>query len=229
MLQDIHIDLGTRTDDAIANVQIWCTNNAIAKRLYTLLVPALPEAHVHLLERWDPLNGQQNEKPTLLISDNMAAIETIDEWLIQQPDPWVSLMYIYSKSQEDAVSQERFSRYKVLFRLEKEYLNYSDTLVRGVLYPILNDQMRMQEETKQKVESLVEYTKKQLAVFYHNINNPLTVLSGNLQLLKILSDSSELPADVQKSIQDISDITHRFEKDLGIISALRERIDECIT
>ena len=72
--------------------------------------------------------------------------------------------------------------------------------------------------------SFVNYIGEELSVFYHNINNPLTILSGNIQLLQLMSDSMDMSEDILKPITDIATVSARFEDDLQSIAELKEKI-----
>ena len=70
----------------------------------------------------------------------------------------------------------------------------------------------------------VEHIGKELSIFYHNINNPLTILSGNIQLLQLMADSIDISDDLLKPISDIATVSSRFQTDLQSIAALKEKI-----
>ena len=71
---------------------------------------------------------------------------------------------------------------------------------------------------------MLDTVREELSSFYHSINNPLTILSGNLQFVQAMASSMELPADFVRSIDDLAGICGRFERDLARIKALREKI-----
>ncbi len=82
-------------------------------------------------------------------------------------------------------------------------------------------QLAIQNEQQEKWLAQIG---KELSVFYHNISNPLTILSGNIQLLQMLADSMHVSADLMKPITDIATVSARFEEDLQVIAVLKEKI-----
>ncbi len=94
----------------------------------------------------------------------------------------------------------------------------------SLLFPILQRRLLDRINNERNLRALLLGTERQLSVFYHNISNPLTVLSGNIQFLQLLSNTASFSADIEKSIHDIKDVVQRFEKELQVITALRERL-----
>lgn len=84
--------------------------------------------------------------------------------------------------------------------------------------------MAEREEICRRYEVFLDHIRRELASFYHNINNPLTILSGNLQLLQLIAASMNVSEELTNPIKDIADISARFEGDLGQIVTLREEL-----
>ena len=94
----------------------------------------------------------------------------------------------------------------------------------GRIFPLSDDkQLELAIQNKQHLR-LLDHIGKELSVFYHNISNPLTILSGNIQLLQILAESINISDDLMKPIEDIAIVSSRFEQDLKAITELREKI-----
>ena len=221
MLQDIlsrGSDIAT-TD--IAAVNIWCDDNELASRIHDLLQPALSRVSVRIITGLN--QGEGEDVPDLFILDDMQQVGDVENLMRLHPGEKTSLLYIETNSELSRTGLQGFSSIQ---RLDKKNLNTCDTLVRGLLYPALDKQLQSVELSLEEQKELIEYVKSQLSIFYHNINNPLTVLSGNLQLLKILSESATLPSDISKSIDDICEISGRFESDLKMVNELRDKINE---
>ena len=221
MLQDIlSSSSGTATTD-VASVDIWCEDKELASRVRDLLHPALSRVNLTIIEEWNPDN--RDYTPDLFILDTMRQVEKVDNWLYLHSSETVSLLYIETNNELSRTGLRGFSSIQ---RLEKRNLNTCDILVRGMLYPALEKQLKFVELSLEEQNELIDFVRGQLAIFYHNINNPLTVLSGNLQLLKILTETATLPSDISKSINDITEISGRFESDLKMVNALRDKINE---
>jgi signal transduction histidine kinase len=60
----------------------------------------------------------------------------------------------------------------------------------------------------------------------HDVNNPLTVISGNAQLLNEIGPSMGLSPELQKPIGDIEEASVMLAEQLAELAALRERLQE---
>jgi signal transduction histidine kinase len=96
--------------------------------------------------------------------------------------------------------------------------------IKLAIYPYLMESLQYSMEDQVEMSGLIKHIGKELSTFYHDFNNPLTVLSGNIQLLQILAETMHVPPDIAKPIQDINGISSRFIHDLEIIQELKERI-----
>ncbi len=92
------------------------------------------------------------------------------------------------------------------------------------LFPGYDESRLMLESQNRQQLQFLEHIGKELSTFYHNINNPLTVLSGNIQFLQMLTNTMNISADLMKPITDIATISSRFEQDLKSIQHLKEKI-----
>lgn len=186
MLQELQVGSDSQVVKNLAVVNIWCSSKELSRRLVALLEPDLNRVQLNMLDSWDPLNSQSDAAPFLLIADHIEQVRTVDDWLLHNPEQVASLMYISSENAEETVSFEFFGRFKSSIRVEREDINQCDTLARGLLYHLVDARIDSLEKKNGAADALIEHIKKQLSIFYHNINNPLTVLSGNLQLLSII-------------------------------------------
>ena len=226
MQHDFYSGSDVLTSSDVAGVYIWCRDKGVADRINALLHASLSRASIIVLDsdpssEWDPSSAHY-----LLISDHIQYVQRIENWLKDNPDRRASLLFIVHEGGAIEKSLDNLKQYAGVQRLEKTNLHLCDAIARGLLYTVLDEHLQTLESSQKQMDVLIEHIKEQLSVFYHNISNPLTVLSGNLQLLHILTETSTLPNDVQKCIQDISEISGRFETDLKIISKLREKIHE---
>ena len=96
--------------------------------------------------------------------------------------------------------------------------------IKSRLFPDDDRRRLALESENQRLSAAIQEIGRELSKFYHNINNPLTILSGNIQLLQLLADSIEISADVMKPIADIASISGRFSEDLQSIVELKEKI-----
>ncbi|MEM8484075.1 MAG: hypothetical protein AAF564_00940 [Bacteroidota bacterium] len=96
--------------------------------------------------------------------------------------------------------------------------------VRSRLFPSSDTQRLQLALQNEQQERWLAQIGNELSVFYHSISNPLTILSGNIQLLQMLTDSMQISADLMKPIADIATVSARFEEDLKAIAALKEKI-----
>lgn len=96
--------------------------------------------------------------------------------------------------------------------------------VQSRLFPSFEEKRLALHTQNQQQHEFLDHIGRELSVFYHNINNPLTVLSGNIQLLQLLAESMHISTDLMKPISDIAVVSSRFEQDLKSIVELKEKI-----
>ena len=58
----------------------------------------------------------------------------------------------------------------------------------------------------------------------HAVNNPLSIISGNAQLLRVLAQSEGLGDDFVQPIHDIEEASDRLSQLMGRLTELRERL-----
>ncbi len=92
------------------------------------------------------------------------------------------------------------------------------------LFSVRDENVLALQAEHEQLLSFIEHVGKELSVFYHNINNPLTILSGNIQLLQLMADSVDISDELMKPILDIATVSSRFQTDLQSIAELKERI-----
>lgn len=71
---------------------------------------------------------------------------------------------------------------------------------------------------------LLAQTRKGLSAFYHDVNNPLAILSGNAQLLLEIGRQMHLGEDLMNPMRDIEESCRRLHADLQRIVRLKEVI-----
>ena len=178
----------TSTEEAV--IAIWCQDReGRGQRVYALLNASLTRAKVILLDGEYTSPWDESEPIFLLISDHMHVVLDFENWLQKRPQQTASLLYIEPEREASKVSLDNLHRYNGIQRLEKKDLHLADIMVKGLLYPLMVEYLQGMESAQKQMDVLIDHIKGQLSVFYHNINNPLTVLSGNLQLLHILAES----------------------------------------
>lgn len=162
--------------------------------------------------------------PVILVTDEPEAwIETkVDE---QQPRRPILVV-----ASDNPLSEEASRQLMRAFQVQRmgdtvaPLENRIGACVQTLLYPILIGRLQRQVADQRETEALIKHIGKELSVFYHGFNNPLTVLSGNIQLLQILAETMQIPDDIMKPIQDINGISTRFIHDLALIEELKEMI-----
>lgn len=71
---------------------------------------------------------------------------------------------------------------------------------------------------------LLGQTRKGLSSFYHDINNPLSILSGNAQLLLEIGRQMGLGDDLMAPLRDVEESSRRLHTELQRIVRLKELI-----
>ncbi|PSQ83124.1 MAG: histidine kinase [Bacteroidetes bacterium QH_2_63_10] len=61
---------------------------------------------------------------------------------------------------------------------------------------------------------------------YHDLNNPLSIISGNAQFLQELSQEQDLDEQFVSSAQDIQEATQRMSESLQRLTRLRDHLED---
>jgi nitrogen-specific signal transduction histidine kinase len=61
---------------------------------------------------------------------------------------------------------------------------------------------------------------------YHELNNPLSIISGNAQFLQELSQEQDLDEQFVSSAQDIQEATQRMSESLQRLTRLRDHLED---
>lgn len=75
----------------------------------------------------------------------------------------------------------------------------------------------------QPLDSL-EDVRDQVSSVYHDLNNPLSIISGNAQFLLELSREEDLDDQFVSSIQDIKEATERMSESLDRLTRLKQEL-----
>ena len=73
-------------------------------------------------------------------------------------------------------------------------------------------------------QTLLEHVHRSLSSIKHDINNPVSVISGNAQLLMELARVDQLD-DYMESLQDIEEAAAQITDLLGRVDTLRARLE----
>ncbi|ABC43870.1 K+-sensing histidine kinase KdpD [Salinibacter ruber] len=65
-----------------------------------------------------------------------------------------------------------------------------------------------------------------LSTVYHDLNNPLSIISGNAQFLLELSREEELDDQFASSAQDIQEASQRMAESLQRLTRLRDALED---
>jgi signal transduction histidine kinase len=71
-------------------------------------------------------------------------------------------------------------------------------------------------------DQLPEEAREALSKIYHDLNNPLSIISGNAQFLLEISRESDLDDSFVTSVQDIREAADRMTNALRTLTELRE-------
>jgi len=71
-------------------------------------------------------------------------------------------------------------------------------------------------------DQLPEEAREALSKIYHDLNNPLSIISGNAQFLLEISRESDLDDSFVTSVQDIREAADRMASALRTLTELRE-------
>ncbi len=164
--------------------------------------------------------GQDN--PMLVDSGHVFLVT--DYTLAQLREDWLidrfAGVIVVSKAQPDLEMMD-----EVVYLVPGEHLAKQVSIeVMSRLFPKHDESRLILESRNQQQAQVLQQIARELSVFYHNINNPMAILSGNIQLIQLLAESIEMPEDFKKPISDISDFVDRFGIEMKAIAELKERI-----
>lgn len=74
-------------------------------------------------------------------------------------------------------------------------------------------------------ESL-EDVRETVSTVYHDLNNPLSIISGNAQFLLELGREQDLDEEFLSSLQDIREAADRISDSLNRLTRLKEELEE---
>jgi signal transduction histidine kinase len=77
----------------------------------------------------------------------------------------------------------------------------------------------------ESVESL-EDVQETVSSVYHDLNNPLSIISGNAQFLLELGREEDLDDQFLSSAQDIQEAAQRMAESLHQLTRLKENLEE---
>lgn len=162
------------------------------------------------------------DKPMLVDPGNVFLITDYtlsrlkEDWLVER----FAGIIVVSKAQPDLEMMD-----EMVYLLPGEHLAKQISIeVMSRLFPMHDESRLILESRNQQQTELLQQIARELSMFYHNINNPMAILSGNIQLMQLLAESMEMPEDFKKPISDISDFVDRFGNEMKLLAALKERI-----
>lgn len=77
-------------------------------------------------------------------------------------------------------------------------------------------------KTVQHEEAGVQQLRETLSKVYHDINNPLAIISGNAQLLLEMAHMMGLDDQLVEPIEDIEEASRRLNESLGDLERLQK-------
>lgn len=71
-------------------------------------------------------------------------------------------------------------------------------------------------------DQLMQEVRRALSKIYHDLNNPLSIISGNAQFLLEISKEQALSQQFVTSIEDINEAADRLHQSLAELTRIRE-------
>lgn len=102
---------------------------------------------------------------------------------------------------------------------------------RGLPFKLLEIMRAHQEEQQphervEELEALLRALRTRVSTVYHEINNPLAIISGNAQLLLELARVMDLEPSLVQPIEDIEQASQRLSDLLQHLAAIRDTLRE---
>lgn len=94
------------------------------------------------------------------------------------------------------------------------------------------EKVEMTRDESEKIQTTLRTVRKHLSRIHHDLNNPLSIVSGNVQLLDELSkalqvgDEFEVPIqDVMVAVEQLTEITEELLVLRNVLAQLEENSD----
>ena len=108
-----------------------------------------------------------------------------------------------------------------------------DTDFRALAFKLLETMRRHQEKLREQnperlreLERLLQAIRARVSTVYHDVNNPLAIISGNAQLLGELARVMEIDDAIVQPIRDIEEASTRLSDLLQHLVVIRETLRE---
>lgn len=72
------------------------------------------------------------------------------------------------------------------------------------------DKVEMTQDESEKIRETLRTVRKHLSRIHHDMNNPLSIISGNVQLLNELSKALKVSDDFDAPLKDVLTATERL-------------------
>lgn len=75
-------------------------------------------------------------------------------------------------------------------------------------------------------QASLDEVRETVSSVYHDLNNPLSIISGNAQFLLELSREAEVEDQFVSSVQDIQEAAQRMSESLDRLTRLKKELEE---
>lgn len=83
-----------------------------------------------------------------------------------------------------------------------------------------------QSNSVQGIKENLERLKKQLSMVHHDINNPLTILSGNTELIRELARALGVESDLNGPLQDMQQALDQLVERVDRLMVIRKILSD---
>jgi signal transduction histidine kinase len=80
--------------------------------------------------------------------------------------------------------------------------------------------------TESQAPESMEDVRETVSSVYHDLNNPLSIISGNAQFLLEIGREEELDEQFMSSAQDIQEAAQRMHESLRRLTRLKEELED---
>jgi nitrogen-specific signal transduction histidine kinase len=87
----------------------------------------------------------------------------------------------------------------------------------------------MTKEESEKLHTMLRTVRKHLSRLHHDMNNPLSIVSGNVQLLQELSKALDVNEDFEAPLNDVATAVEQLvgnAEELLVLRNLMAQLDE---
>ena len=183
--------------------------------------PSLEEEITSIIHHWNAsVVISSHEDPAL---ERESGIWVVDQALFRSMKPEVQAPVVLVLDEKEAPPVDSLHVFVVRYTHD----NFKDQLERALLAADrrrLEKKVNALKESHQSMAHFLGTLRTELSRFYHDMNNPLSITSGNTQLLLEIATADTLDQDLIDALKDVEDANQQIKTYLQRILILKNDV-----